>query len=97
MPTFKPKNIKKILISKKNITTLDGKHKEIIDSFTEDKEKLPKLINQKKEILLKLKNPNIVIDTRLDLCDELKEIKHLLDFLIQNKRYLNEYLCVYYG
>ena len=44
MPTFKPKNIKKILISKNKITTLDGKHKEIIDSFNEDKEKLPKLI-----------------------------------------------------
>ena len=37
MPTFKPKNIKKIIMSKKNITTLDGKHKEIIDGFTTDK------------------------------------------------------------
>ena len=99
MPTFKPKNIKKILISKKNITTLDGKHKEIIDSFTEDKEKLPKLINQKKEILLKLKNPNIVIDERLDLCDELKEIKLKIktikkkekEYLLNNSTYVFDY------
>ena len=99
MPTFKPKNIKKILISKKNITTLDGKHKEIIDSFTEDKEKLPKLINQKREILLKLKNPNIVIDTRLDLCDELKEIKLKIktikkkekEYLLNNSTYVFDY------
>ena len=29
MPIFKPKNTKKIILSKKNITTLDSKHKEI--------------------------------------------------------------------
>ena len=50
MPAFKPKNIKKIIISKKNITTLDGKHKEIIDSFNNDKEEqLPILRDDKKK------------------------------------------------
>jgi len=99
MPTFKPKNIKKILISKNKITTLDGKHKEIIDSFNEDKEKLPKLINQKREILIKLKNPNIVIDEHLDLCDELKEIKLKIktikkkekEYLLNNSTYVFDY------
>ena len=99
MPTFKPKNIKKILISKNKITTLDGKHKEIIDSFNEDKEKLPKLINQKREILIKLKNPNIVIDEQLDLCDELKEIKLKIktikkkekEYLLNNSTYVFDY------
>jgi hypothetical protein len=33
MPIFKPKTNKKIRISKKNITTLDGKHKEFINEF----------------------------------------------------------------
>ena len=74
MPTFKPKNIKKIFISKKNITTLDGKHKEIIDGFTVDKqEQLPQLLNEKREICVKLKNVNLTVDERLDLCDALSE------------------------
>ena len=76
MPTFKPKNIKKIILSKKNITTLDGKHKEIIDGFTLDKkEQLPILQNEKQELCVKLKNMNLTVDERLDLCDRLVEIK----------------------
>ena len=49
MPTFKPKNIKKIMISKKNITTLDGKHKEIIDLFNNDKEEQIPILNEEKK------------------------------------------------
>ena len=48
MPAFKPKNIKKIIISKKNITTLDGKHKEIIDSFYNDKEEQLPILREEK-------------------------------------------------
>ena len=44
MPSFKPKTNKKIKVSKKNITTLDGKHHEFINEFTKDEQdKLPKL------------------------------------------------------
>ena len=44
MPSFKPKNIKKITISKKNITTLDGKHKEFVNDFIKDEfDTIPKL------------------------------------------------------
>ena len=54
MPSFKPKNMKKIIVSKKNITTLDGKHKEIIDNIALDKqEQLPLLLNEKKKLYLK--------------------------------------------
>ena len=37
MPSFKPKPIKKIRVSKKNSTTLDGKHKEFINEFRGDR------------------------------------------------------------
>ena len=37
MPTFKPKNTKKIVISHKDTTTLDGKHKEHQDKFACDR------------------------------------------------------------
>ena len=50
MPTFKPKNKKKISVSKKNITTLDSKHKEIIDEISNDKQELlPLLLKEKKK------------------------------------------------
>jgi hypothetical protein len=100
MPTFKPKNIKKIFISKKNITTLDGKHKEIIDGFTVDKEEqLPLLLNEKREIFVKLKNVNLSVDERLDLCDSLKEIKKSInsikkkekEYLLNNSSYVFDY------
>jgi len=100
MPTFKPKNIKKIYISKKNITTLDGKHKEIIDGFTADKEEqLPLLLNEKREICVKLKYVNLTVDERLDLCDSLKEIKKSIasikkkekEYLLNNSSYVFDY------
>jgi len=100
MPTFKPKNIKKIILSKKNITTLDGKHKEIIDGFTLDKEEqMPLLLNEKREICVKLKNENLTVDERLDLCDRLTEIKKKIgtinnkekEYLLNNSSYVFDY------
>ena len=99
MPTFKPKNIKNILVSKNNITTLDGKHKEIIDKFELDKKQLPLLLSEKREISLKLKNPNLVIDNRLDLSDKLKELKIKIrtikkkekEYLLNNSSFVFDY------
>jgi hypothetical protein len=100
MPTFKPKNIKKIYISKKNITTLDGKHKEIIDGFTFDKqEQMPQLLNEKREICVKLKNVNLTVDERLDLCDSLTELRKKInaikkkekEYLLNNSSYVFDY------
>jgi hypothetical protein len=100
MPAFKPKNIKKIVISKKNITTLDGKHKEIIDSFNNDKEEqLPLLREDKRDICKLLKSDNLTIDERLDLCDKLAEIKYKIcmkkkcekEYLLNNSSYIFNY------
>ena len=100
MPSFKPKNIKKVISYKKNITTLDGKHKEIIDYLNMDKEQqLPLLKNEKKEIHLKLKNNAITIDERLELCDRLLNIKKNIkeihskkkEYLLNNSTYIFNY------
>ena len=100
MPSFKPKNIKKITISKKNITTLDGKHKEIIDIFNNDKEEqIPILNEEKKSICKRLKENNLTIDERLDLCDKLVEIKKKIcikkrkekEYLLNNSSYIFNY------
>lgn len=55
MPSFKPKAIKKIKVSKKNSTTLDSKHKEFMNEFSKDEyDKLPELRSEKKALLKKL-------------------------------------------
>jgi hypothetical protein len=100
MPVFKPKNFKNIIVSKKNITTLDGKHKEMLDSFTSDKdEELPKLISTKKSIIAKLKNNELSIDERLDLTDKLASLKKDItelrkkekNYLLNNSAYIFDY------
>ena len=41
MPAFKPKNNKKCILDTKSTTTLDNKHKEIIDNFKNEISKIP--------------------------------------------------------
>jgi len=99
MPTFKPKNTKKIIIQK-NITTLDSKHKEFVDSFTNDKQDLlPTLLDEKNAIYEKLKKKKISIDESLELKDKLVEIKKKINdiknkeknYLLNNSSYIFDY------
>ena len=100
MPIFKPKNTKKIILSKKNITTLDSKHKEITDLINKDKdETLPSLLKQKDELKQKMKMLCLSIDEQLELRDKLHEIKEKIkeinkkekDYLLNNSSYIFEY------
>ena len=79
MPTFKPKNAKKIPISKKNTVTLDTKHTQIVDKFKKEEEQLPCLKKKKKKLELELeKEKNKIetdIDKILDIEDKIKDIK----------------------
>ena len=51
MPTFKPKPVKKIKISKRHSTTLDGKHKEFMTDFSKDEyDTIPKLKEEKNQL-----------------------------------------------
>ena len=77
MPSFKPKNKKNIEINKKDTTTLDGKHKEIINKISNEKsELLPKLIKDKIELKKSLKSNLLNIEDILDIKDEIIEIKN---------------------
>jgi hypothetical protein len=100
MPSFKPKTIKKIVLSKKNITTIDSKHKEIVDMINKDKEEtLPLLMNEKRDLKNKIQNCNLSIDQRLDLCDKLNEVREKIrlihkkkkDYLLNNSSYVFDY------
>jgi hypothetical protein len=100
MPIFKLKNTKKLALSKKTSTTLDGKHKEITDTmYKEQSEILPLLKIEKREILIKLKNRNLFIDEKLELDDKLYEIKKKIneiinkekEYFLNNSHYIFEY------
>ena len=57
MPLFKKKNTKIPKLSKKNLITLDGKHREFISEFNRDKLiNIPKLKAEKQGLKEKLEN-----------------------------------------
>ena len=99
MPAFKPKATKKIKISKRNSTTLDGKHCEFINEFFKDEhETIPKLNKERKELVLQLNTENL-IENKMEIKDRIKSINekiHVLkykkrDYLLDNSKYIFEY------
>ncbi len=89
MPTFKPKNTKKIYVDQKNTVTLDSKHKEISEKMKLDEEVvLPELIKNKGLIKLSLKDTKLSIEKRLELEDELTNLrKKIKDIKCARKNY----------
>jgi hypothetical protein len=91
------KNIKK---HNNDTITLDVKHKEMINKFRTDYDGTkPQLEQEKKNILLLLKNTNLPIDEKILLHDKLYNLKNQLkkikkaetDYLLNNSKYIFEY------
>jgi len=101
MPSFKPKTNKKFKFNKKSIITLDSKHKEFLNEFSNDIiERIPYLKNEKKELQLQLKlNESITIEQKMDIQDRineiietLKELKHKKsEYFLNNSSYIFDY------
>ena len=104
MPSFKPKNLKKIKVNKKTSTTLDGKHKEFINEFNKDEiDRIPKLKNEKAQVKALLEKNNetneLSIEQIMDYRDKLRditaEIKGLkskkMDYFLDNSKYIFDY------
>jgi hypothetical protein len=102
MPNFKPKTNKKIRVSKKNSTTLDGTHKEFINDFTKDKyNNIPQLKITKDELTKQLENNDIQlsIEQIMDIKDNIKDINESIktmkskkkDYFLDNSKYIFEY------
>ena len=97
MPTFKPKSTKKIKVSKKYTTTLDGKHKEYVNEFSKnDLDIIPKLKEEraslKKQILLLEDSNNTIEDNAviniekiMEMKDRIKEINEIIKELKDKK------------
>lgn len=100
MPTFKPKNTKQIVIQKNSNTTLDNKHKEIVDKFQNaNNVVIPSLKKEKMECYEKLSNPQITMEEKMDVEDRIneiqKEIKQLKqqekNYFLDNSKYVFDY------
>ena len=92
MPSFKPKTNKNIKVTKKNSTTLDGKHKEFINEFSiDDQDIIPKLEKERDELKQKMGQENLTIEQLLDYKDRILEIRTMIKELKQKKKeyYLN--------
>jgi hypothetical protein len=101
MPTFKPKANKKIKVCKKTSTTLDNKHKEITNEFTNNEcYYVPKLKDEKNNLKQKLINGiNLSIEEAMEIKDRIKEINETIksiknkkiDYYLDNSKYIFEY------
>ena len=100
MPTFKPKPAKNIRVNKKNLTTLDGTHREFMNEFARDEySNIPKLKQRRADILRQLLEEGKKIDQRLDLEDIVKELDDKIkktkqkkkEYLLDNSKYVFEY------
>ena len=99
MPSFKPKTNKKIVIDKKNITTLDSKHEEILKSLNDEESRLPSLYEKIEELQKEYSDPITILDTKLDIKDEIKKIKCEIKqikrekskYLLNNSKFVFDY------
>lgn len=97
---FKHKTSKQTLMDDKNITTLDSVHKEKQTEFNYIKTVIiPKLKAEYKDIVLKLKAPDIGIEARLEKKDRAIEIStsiqeyknRIKDYYLNNNKYIFSY------
>ena len=89
MPTFRPKNSKKIVVDNKTVTTLDSKHKEYLNNFKyNEKNILPKYINQKNDLIYTLDNSKneLSIEKFLDITDKIHTLTTEINKLKSEKK-----------
>ena len=102
MPSFKPKNMKNIVIPKRNIATLDSRHKEITEDFKiENDELLPQLKKERFTLKHRLERHGeyLSTDEKLDIQDKLKELKKQIseitkkekEYFLNNSKYIFDY------
>jgi len=91
MLSFKPKTTKKFKVSKKNSTTLDGKHREFINDFNKDEQdRIPNLKFERSQLREKLGNNDVshelTIEKIMEYKDRIEEINENIKFLKQKKK-----------
>lgn len=99
MPNFKPKSSKTIKVCTRSTTTLDGKHREIIDRIDQDEtDVLPTLLATRKKLFSRQKKSTDV-DERLSLDEEITALnvqirdikKAKTNYYLDNSKYVFDY------
>ena len=87
---FKPKPKKKLNVNKKTITTIDNKHGEIIDEFTNKEiNEIPKYKKDIEKYRKMLKDTNISIEKHFEVEEQIKELqKNICKIREKKKKYL---------
>ena len=89
MPNFKHKTNKKIIMDEKSITTLDSKHRDIVNEFTKEKEETLPELRAKKKYFQKLSNDNTLsIEQKIEIQDTLRDIKSQINSIRKNQHYI---------
>lgn len=87
MPKFKQKNTRKILVENNSITTLDGKHQEIVDELRREKEEVvPSLRKEQRSLRKKLQRNNMSVEAELESKDRMEDIKRMLREIKERER-----------
>ena len=89
MPSFKPKTNKKLRYNQKQSITLDGKHKEFLNTFSkEETDIIPELKLEKYNLKNNLHscNDSLTIEQKMDIQDRIEEIKKEITELKNRKR-----------
>ena len=91
MPNFKPKTTKKIQVDYRSSVTLDGKHKDILNTIKKEEEVDYPELSEKRKLLESIieNNEYSTIDEKLDIQDKIKEIKMKMRIIKKSKK---EYL-----
>lgn len=101
MPSFKPKSNKKIKFNRKSAITLDSKHKEFLNEFSKDEDRImvyrEELRGLKKQ--MEEEGGNMPIDQKLEIMDRIAELKDTIketkakkkEYLLDNSKYIFEY------
>jgi hypothetical protein len=102
MPTFKPKTAKKIKYNKKASITLDGKHRDFLNTFSKDEsDTIPDLKLEKATLKNKLLSCNngLSIEQIMDTQDRISEIKREIieikhrksEYFLDNSKFIFDY------
>ena len=102
MPSFKPKNVKKIKINKKNLITLDNKHKEFLNEFfTDETDNIPTLKEEKHSLKCQLEQEKetLTIEQKMEIKDRINEINESIkslknkkkEYFLDNSKYIFDY------
>jgi len=99
MPVFKPKSSKKIEVCEKATTTLDGKHREIIEKIKDEEENLLPVLRKKRKALKasikKSSSPSVRLeaeDLLIDINREISRIKSArTEYYLDNSQFIFDY------